>query len=164
MYNSQKKQEHGGGGAAVRTVILADRGTPPSICRIDGAGFVLTNLAFRPPTPAIDTAIFIEAHFVFAPTRDFEDSSISHLAYLGIPESSCRIDRVAFDPKVQTYRELYDGNGKLISRTKESFSVYTRRNQVVTVGTKKAEQKKKKTKKTDKKKNKQKQDTDQTAG
>ncbi len=66
--------------------------------------------------------------------------------------------------KVQTYRELYDGNGKLISRTKESFSVYTRRNQVVTVGTKKAEQKKKKTKKTDKKKNEQKQDTDQTAG
>ena len=66
--------------------------------------------------------------------------------------------------KVQTYRELYDGSGKLISRTKESFSVYTRRNQVVTVGTKKAEQKKKKTKKTDKKKNKQKQDTDQTAG
>ena len=66
--------------------------------------------------------------------------------------------------KVQTYRELYDGNGKLISRTKESFSVYIRRNQVVTVGTKKAEQKKKKTKKTDKKKNKQKQDTDQTAG
>lgn len=66
--------------------------------------------------------------------------------------------------KVQTYRELYDGNGKRISRTKESFSVYTRRNQVVTVGTKKAEQKKKKTKKTDKKKNKQKQDTDQTAG
>lgn len=66
--------------------------------------------------------------------------------------------------KVQTYRELYDGSGKLISRTKESFSVYTRRNQVVTVGTKKAEQKKKKTKKTDKKKNEQKQDTDQTAG
>ena len=66
--------------------------------------------------------------------------------------------------RVQTYRELYDGSGKLISRTKESFSVYTRRNQVVTVGTKKAEQKKKKTKKTDKKKNKQKQDTDQTAG
>lgn len=66
--------------------------------------------------------------------------------------------------KVQTYRELYDGNGKRISRTKESFSVYTRRNQVVTVGTKKAEQKKKKTKKTDKKKNEQKQDTDQTAG
>lgn len=66
--------------------------------------------------------------------------------------------------KVQTYRELYDGNGKRISRTKESFSVYIRRNQVVTVGTKKAEQKKKKTKKTDKKKNKQKQDTDQTAG
>ena len=46
----------------------------------------------------------------------------------------------------------------------QSFSVYTRRNQVVTVGTKKAEQKKKKTKKTDKKKNEQKQDTDQTAG
>ena len=66
--------------------------------------------------------------------------------------------------RVQTYRELYDGSGKRISRTKESFSVYTRRNQVVTVGTKKAEQKKKKTKKTDKKKNKQKQDTDQTAG
>lgn len=66
--------------------------------------------------------------------------------------------------RVQTYRELYDGNGKRISRTKESFSVYTRRNQVVTVGTKKAEQKKKKTKKTDKKKNEQKQDTDQTAG
>lgn len=66
--------------------------------------------------------------------------------------------------KVQTYRELYDGSGQRISRTKESFSVYTRRNQVVTVGTKKAEQKKKKTKKTDKKKNEQKQDTDQTAG
>ena len=66
--------------------------------------------------------------------------------------------------RVQTYRELYDGSGQRISRTKESFSVYTRRNQVVTVGTKKAEQKKKKTKKTDKKKNEQKQDTDQTAG
>lgn len=53
--------------------------------------------------------------------------------------------------RVQTYREIYDGNGKLISRTKEALSVYTRRNQVVTVGTKKAETKKtKKTEKTEK--------------
>ena len=77
--------------------------------------------------------------------------------------------------RVQTYRELYDGSGKLISRTKESFSVYTRRDQVVTVGTKKAETKKKdktekkdkkkddKNKKTDKNTDKNKK-TDQTAG
>lgn len=68
--------------------------------------------------------------------------------------------------RVQTYRELYDGNGKLISRTKESFSVYTRRDQVVTVGAKKAETKKKKnkTEKKDKKKTDKKKKTDQTAG
>ena len=68
--------------------------------------------------------------------------------------------------RVQTYRELYDGNGKLISRTKESFSVYTRRDQVVTVGTKKPKTEKKKdtTEKTDEKKNDKNKKTDQTAG
>ena len=54
----------------------------------------------------------------------------------------------------------------MISRTKESFSVYTRRDQVVTVGAKKAETKKKKnkTEKKDKKKTDEKKKTDQTAG
>lgn len=46
--------------------------------------------------------------------------------------------------KVQTYRELYDGNGKLISKNKEAYSVYTKRDQVITVGAKKKKQPKKK--------------------
>lgn len=67
--------------------------------------------------------------------------------------------------RVQTYRELYDGSGKRISRTKESFSVYTRRNQVVTVGTKKPkEEKKEKTEKSEKKKTDEEKKTDQAAG
>ncbi len=63
--------------------------------------------------------------------------------------------------KVQTYRWPCDGDGKRISRTKESFSVYTRRNQVAAP---RRRSRKRKNKKTDKKKNEQKQDTDQTAG
>ncbi len=59
--------------------------------------------------------------------------------------------------KVQSYREFYDGNGKLISKTKEAYSVYSKRNQVVKVGTKKKETKKTE-QKTDKKTNKQKTD------
>lgn len=66
--------------------------------------------------------------------------------------------------KVQTYRELYDGNGEQISRTKEAYSVYTRRDQVVTVGTKKAEKKKETKEKTDKEKTDQKKQTNETDG
>ena len=36
--------------------------------------------------------------------------------------------------KVQTYRELYDGEGNLISKTKESYSYYKSRNRIVTRG------------------------------
>lgn len=36
--------------------------------------------------------------------------------------------------KVQTYRELYDGDGNLISKTKESYSYYKARNRVVARG------------------------------
>ena len=36
--------------------------------------------------------------------------------------------------KVQTYRELYDGDGDLISKTKESYSYYKARNRVITRG------------------------------
>lgn len=37
--------------------------------------------------------------------------------------------------KVQTYRKVYDGNGKLISNNKEAFSTYRMTEQVVRVGT-----------------------------
>lgn len=46
--------------------------------------------------------------------------------------------------KVQSYRELYDANGKLISKNKEAYSVYSKRDQVVVVGTKVAEKKQEK--------------------
>lgn len=46
--------------------------------------------------------------------------------------------------KVQTYRELYDGNGNLISKNKEAYSVYSKRDQVVTVGAKQNQKPKKK--------------------
>jgi len=36
--------------------------------------------------------------------------------------------------KVQTYRELYDGEGSLISKTKESYSYYKSRNRIVARG------------------------------
>ena len=36
--------------------------------------------------------------------------------------------------KVQTYRELYDGAGNLISKTKESYSYYKSRNRIITRG------------------------------
>ena len=36
--------------------------------------------------------------------------------------------------KVQTYRELYDGEGNLISKTKEAYSYYKSRNRIVTRG------------------------------
>lgn len=39
--------------------------------------------------------------------------------------------------KAQTYRKVYDKNGKLISSTKEAYSVYKRRDKVVLRGTKK---------------------------
>lgn len=45
--------------------------------------------------------------------------------------------------KVQSYRELYDGDGKLISKKKEAYSVYSQRDEVVMVGTKEPEQEKK---------------------
>lgn len=57
--------------------------------------------------------------------------------------------------KVQSYRELYDSSGKRISKTKEAYSVYSKRDQVVVVGTKKE---KKKTAKPAPKKKKEKQD------
>lgn len=49
--------------------------------------------------------------------------------------------------KVQTYRELYDASGNLISKTEEAYSVYSKRDQVVLVGTKveKKQEKKKAT-------------------
>ena len=43
--------------------------------------------------------------------------------------------------KVQSYRELYDSSGKRISKTKEAYSVYSKRDQVVVVGTKKEKKK-----------------------
>lgn len=42
--------------------------------------------------------------------------------------------------KVQTYRNLYDGNGNLISTTEEAYSNYKRRDKVVLVGTKDTEE------------------------
>ncbi len=39
---------------------------------------------------------------------------------------------------VQTYRNLYDGDGKLISSKEEAYCVYSKQDQVVRVGTKKA--------------------------
>lgn len=42
--------------------------------------------------------------------------------------------------KAQTYRKVYDANGKLISTTKEAYSVYKRRDKVVLRGTKKKEE------------------------
>ncbi|MCD7733674.1 MAG: VanW family protein [Clostridiales bacterium] len=36
--------------------------------------------------------------------------------------------------KVQTYRELYDGNGNLISSTEEAYSYYKARNKVIATG------------------------------
>lgn len=42
--------------------------------------------------------------------------------------------------KAQTYRKVYDKNGKLISSTKEAYSVYKRRDKVVLRGTKKKEE------------------------
>lgn len=39
--------------------------------------------------------------------------------------------------KVQTYRKVYDANGNLISSTKEAYSVYSKMDRVVLVGTKK---------------------------
>ena len=36
--------------------------------------------------------------------------------------------------KVQTYRELYDGEGNLISKTKESYSYYKSRNRIISRG------------------------------
>lgn len=44
--------------------------------------------------------------------------------------------------KVQSYRELYDGHGKLISKKKEAYSFYTKRDKVIKVGAKAAEKKK----------------------
>jgi len=38
--------------------------------------------------------------------------------------------------KVQTYRELYDGNGSLISSTEEAYSYYKKRDKVIAQGTK----------------------------
>ena len=35
---------------------------------------------------------------------------------------------------MQTYRSLYDGDGKLISKTKEAYSYYKARNRVVLRG------------------------------
>ena len=46
--------------------------------------------------------------------------------------------------KVQSSRELYNANGKLISKSKEAYSVYSKRDQVVVVGTKVAEKKQEK--------------------
>ena len=36
---------------------------------------------------------------------------------------------------MQSYRNLYDGNGNLISTTEESYSYYRMQNRVVLVGT-----------------------------
>lgn len=60
--------------------------------------------------------------------------------------------------KVQSYRELYDASGKLISKTKEAYSVYTKRNEVIKVGAKAAE------KKTDKKKSDEKKSDETKSG
>lgn len=40
---------------------------------------------------------------------------------------------------VQTYRKVYDANGNLVSSTKEAYSSYSRRDEVLLVGTKKRE-------------------------
>ena len=42
--------------------------------------------------------------------------------------------------KVQTYRNLYDGDGNLISTTEEAYSNYKRRDKVVLVGTKESDE------------------------
>lgn len=38
--------------------------------------------------------------------------------------------------KVQTYRQIYDGDGNLISNEKEAYSVYSKHNQIIYQGTK----------------------------
>ncbi|MCD8368429.1 MAG: VanW family protein [Clostridiales bacterium] len=45
--------------------------------------------------------------------------------------------------KVQTYRSVYDAEGNLISTTEEAYSVYTKRDEVLLVGTKEKEEEKK---------------------
>ena len=46
--------------------------------------------------------------------------------------------------KVQSYRERYDASGKRISKNKEAYSVYSKRDQAVVVGTKVAQKKQEK--------------------
>ncbi|MCC8075011.1 MAG: VanW family protein [Clostridiales bacterium] len=41
--------------------------------------------------------------------------------------------------KVQTYRQVYDGDGNLLSEEKEAYSVYSKHDEIVYVGTKKKE-------------------------
>lgn len=62
--------------------------------------------------------------------------------------------------KAQTYRVVYDKNGKEISRTEESYSVYTRRDQIVYRGTKKKEPEKPEETEEEKKKDDKKPSTD----
>lgn len=48
--------------------------------------------------------------------------------------------------KVQTYRQIYDGDGNLISNEKEAYSVYSKHNKIVYQGTKEKPKKKTNTK------------------
>lgn len=82
------------------------------------------------------TVKFISESLSYTPYRTIEKEDKT------MEEGKKKVDVTGYNgAKAQTYRKVYK-NGKLISSKKEAYSVYSRRDKIVLIGTKKKEEKK----------------------